>query len=159
MVLASRASGCLFGHPNPWKEPLRTPNFLCGISKNFNLKLIIEFFHLLTIPTTLFNDIMPYFDELTHVYGWNMSILWSPLKIWTPNLILSEIIQMKYIKGSNGYVLRKFAGFNSAFFWLVACFETPFAHWCDNESWTPSENINSFSDVFNVCTCMINWHG
>ena len=24
-VLASRASGCLFGHPDPWKEPLRTP--------------------------------------------------------------------------------------------------------------------------------------
>ena len=33
---------------------------------------------------TLFNDIMPYFDEFIHVYGWNMSILWSPLKIWTP---------------------------------------------------------------------------
>ena len=33
---------------------------------------------------TLFNDIMPYFDEFIHVYGWNMSILWSPLKIGTP---------------------------------------------------------------------------
>ena len=83
MVLAR--SGCLFGHPNPWKEPLRTPRFfLCGISKNFNLKLVIEFFDLLIIPTALFNDFMPYFDEFTHVYGWNMSILWSPLKIWTP---------------------------------------------------------------------------
>ena len=27
---------------------------------------------------------MPYFDEFIHVYGWNMRILWSPLKIWTP---------------------------------------------------------------------------
>ena len=33
---------------------------------------------------TLFNDIMPYFAEFIHVYDWNMSILWSPLKIWTP---------------------------------------------------------------------------
>ena len=85
MVLDSSASGCLFGHPNPEKEPFRTPRkCLCGISKNLNLKLIIEFFHLLIIPMTLFNDIMPYFDEFIHVYGWNMSILWSPLKIWTP---------------------------------------------------------------------------
>ena len=70
MVLASRASGCLFGHPKPLKRaPQDTQIFLCGISKNFNLKLIIEFFHLLIIPTTLFNDIMPYFEEFTHVYG------------------------------------------------------------------------------------------
>ena len=46
-----------------------TQNFLCGISKNFNLKLIIEFFHLLIIPMALFNDIMPNFDEFIHVYG------------------------------------------------------------------------------------------
>ena len=74
-----------FWTPKPWKStPQDTQFFLCGISKNLNLKLIIEFFHLLIIPMTLFNDIMPYFDEFIHVYGWNMSILWSPLKIWTP---------------------------------------------------------------------------
>ena len=84
MVLASRASGCLFGHPNPLKEPLRTPTFLCGISKNVNLNLIIELFHLLLVPMALINDIIPYFDEFIQVHGWNMSILWSPLKIWTP---------------------------------------------------------------------------
>ena len=85
MVLASRASGCLFGHPNPWKEPLRTPkSFSVEFLKKLNLKLIIKFFHLLIIPMTLFNDIMPYFDKLIHVYGWNRSIFWSPLKIWTP---------------------------------------------------------------------------
>ena len=33
---------------------------------------------------TLYKDIMPYFDKFIHVYGWNMSILWSPLKFWTP---------------------------------------------------------------------------
>ena len=55
---------------------VRTPKyFLCGISKNHNLKLIIEFFYLLKIPMTLFNDIMPYFDEFIHVYDWNMSKL------------------------------------------------------------------------------------
>ena len=74
-----------FWTPKPLKRtPQDTQIFLCGISKNPNLKLIIEFFHLLIIPMTLFNDIMPYFDEFIHVYGWNMSILWSPLKIWTP---------------------------------------------------------------------------
>ena len=58
--------------------------FLCGISKNLNLKLIIESSHLLIIPMTLFNDIMPYFNEFIHVYDSNLSILWSPFKIWTP---------------------------------------------------------------------------
>ena len=29
MVLASRASGCLFGHPNPSKALLRTPKKSC----------------------------------------------------------------------------------------------------------------------------------
>ena len=29
VVLASRASGCLFGHPNPYKAPLRTPKNVC----------------------------------------------------------------------------------------------------------------------------------
>ena len=33
---------------------------------------------------TLFNDIMLYFAESIQVSGWNISILWSPLKIWTP---------------------------------------------------------------------------
>ena len=74
-----------FWTPKPLKRtPQDTQIFLCGISKNLNPKLIIEFFHLLIIPMTLINDIIPYFDEFIHVYGWNMSILWSPLKIWTP---------------------------------------------------------------------------
>ena len=74
-----------FWTPKPLKRtPQDTQNILCGISKNLNLKLIIEYFHLLIIPMTFFNDIMPYFDEFIHVYGWNMSILWSPLKSWTP---------------------------------------------------------------------------
>ena len=59
-----------FWTPRPLK---RTPQdaqiILCGISKNLSLKLIIEFFHLLTIPMTLFNDIKLYFDEFIHVYG------------------------------------------------------------------------------------------
>ena len=57
-----------FWTPKPLKRiPRDTQIFLCGISKN--LKLIIEFFHLLVIPMTLFNDIRPYFDESIHVYG------------------------------------------------------------------------------------------
>ena len=74
-----------FWTPKPLKRTAKdTQIFLCGISKNVNLKLIIEFFHLLLISMTLFNDTMPYFDGFIHVYGWTMSILWSPLKIWTP---------------------------------------------------------------------------
>ena len=84
MVLASRASGCLFGHPNPRKPSLRTPPKIRGISSNVNLKHIIEFLHLHIIPMTLYKDIMPYFDTFIHVYGWNLSILWSPLIIWMP---------------------------------------------------------------------------
>ena len=65
-----------FWTPTPLKRsPQDTQIFLGGISKNPNLKLIIEFFHLLIISMTLFNDIMPYFDEFIHVYGLNMSIL------------------------------------------------------------------------------------
>ena len=57
-----------FWTPKPLKEPSGHPYFLCGISKNLNLKLTIENFHLLIIPIALFNDIMPYFDEFIHVY-------------------------------------------------------------------------------------------
>ena len=32
----------------------------------------------------LYKDIMPYFDQFIHVYGLNLNILWSSLKIWTP---------------------------------------------------------------------------
>ena len=57
-----------FWTPKPLKRTLQdTQISLCGISKNLNLKLIIEFFHLLLIHMTLFNDIMPNFDEFIHV--------------------------------------------------------------------------------------------
>ena len=65
-----------FWTPKPLKmTPQDTQFVLCGISKNLNLKLKIEFFHLLIIPMTLLNGIMPYFEELIHAYGLNMSIL------------------------------------------------------------------------------------
>ena len=44
------------------RNPSGHPNIFC-------LKLIIEFYHHLIIPQTLFNDIMPYFDEFIHIYG------------------------------------------------------------------------------------------
>ena len=57
-----------FWTPKPLKRtPQDTQLFLCRISKN--LKLIVEFYHLLVIPMTLFNDIMPNFDEFIHVHG------------------------------------------------------------------------------------------
>ena len=68
-----------FWTPKPLKRtPQDTQIFLCRISKNVNLKLIIEFFQLLIIPMTLFNDIMPYFDESIHVYSWNIWVCCDP---------------------------------------------------------------------------------
>ena len=61
-----------------------TQILLRGISLKVNLKHIIEFFHHHWIPMTLHKDIMLYFDKYIHVYGWNLSLLWSSLKIWTP---------------------------------------------------------------------------
>ena len=59
-----------FWTPKPLKRtPQDTQFLLCGISQNLNHKLIIEFFHFLIIPMTVFNDIMPYFDEFIYVYG------------------------------------------------------------------------------------------
>ena len=63
------------GHPNIFVK-----NFLKCESQAY----IIEFFHLHIIPMTLYKDIMPYFDKFIHVYGWNRSFLWAPLKIWMP---------------------------------------------------------------------------
>ena len=54
-----------FWTPKPLKiAPQDTKKLLCGISKNQNLKLIIEFSHLHVIPMILSNDILPYVDEL-----------------------------------------------------------------------------------------------
>ena len=68
MVLASRVP---FWTPKSLKTTPMDTHFFCleFIKKNLNLKLIIEFVHLLIIPMTLFNDIMLYFDEFIHVYG------------------------------------------------------------------------------------------
>ena len=79
-----------FWTPKPLKRiPQDTQFFLCAISKNLNLKLIVEFFHLHIIHITSYKDIMPCSDEFVHVYGWNLSILWSPLKIRMPKIFTS----------------------------------------------------------------------
>ena len=55
--LSQQGAWVPFWTPKPLKRaPQDTQIILCGISKNPNLKHIIEFFHLLTIPMTLFND-------------------------------------------------------------------------------------------------------
>ena len=74
-----------FWTPKPLKStPQDTQKNLWGISLNVNLKHIFKLFHCHIIPMILYKDIMPYFDKYKHVHGWNLSILWSPLKIWTP---------------------------------------------------------------------------
>ena len=62
------------------KHPSGHPFFF---SEEF-LKHIIEFFHLHIFPMPSYKDTMPYFDKFIHVYGLNMNVLWSSLKIWTP---------------------------------------------------------------------------
>ena len=85
MVLASKGVWVSFWTPKPLKStPQDTQTFLWRISQNVNLKHIIYIFPLHMIPMTLYNDIMPYVDKFIHVNGWNLGILWSPLKIWTP---------------------------------------------------------------------------
>ena len=69
MVLDSRASGCLFGHPNPQKAPLRTPKKCCEEFLKMSVSSIFELFHLYVIPMAFYKDIMPYFDKLVHIYG------------------------------------------------------------------------------------------
>ena len=49
------------------------------------------------IPMTLFNDIMPYFDKFINVYGGNMSIVWSPLNIWTPKIFKLPILGTQFL--------------------------------------------------------------
>ena len=62
-------------------HPKRHPDiYLCGISKNLNLKLIIEFFHLLIIPMTLFIDIMPNFNEFKYMFMVEYKYIVIPLK-------------------------------------------------------------------------------
>ena len=57
-----------FWTPRPLKgTPQDTQIFSVEFLKNLNL--IIECFHLLIIPMTLSNDIMPYFDEFIHGHG------------------------------------------------------------------------------------------
>ena len=63
--LSQQGVWVLFWTPKPLKRtPQDTHIFLCGISLNPYLKLTIEFFHLLIIPITLFNDIMPFLMNL-----------------------------------------------------------------------------------------------
>ena len=74
-----------FWTPKPLKSTTKDTQISWrGISWNINLKLIIDCFHLHMIPMNLYKDNMPYFDKFIHVYGWNLSILWSTFKIWMP---------------------------------------------------------------------------
>ena len=45
----------------------------------------------------LYKNIMPYFDELIHVYGWYLS-MWFPLKIWTPKCFtITKILGTQFL--------------------------------------------------------------
>ena len=110
-----------FWTPKPWKStPWDTQIFLWGISLNVNRKHKIEFFHHHIIPMTLYMDIMPYFDKYIHVYGWNLSILWSPLKIWTPkNLTMANFrhpVSNSWLRHWSQVILWWVLGLGSLFF-------------------------------------------
>ena len=50
----------------------------------------IELFHLNTVPKTLYEDIMPYFDKKIHSYGCNLSAFWPAMKNRRPKLSISS---------------------------------------------------------------------
>ena len=109
--LSQQCAWVLFWTPKLLKRtPKDTQCFKCGISKNLNLKLIIKILHLLIIPKTLLYDIIPYFGEFIHVYGWNLSILWSPFKIWTPQNFTMANFRHPISKSSLRHVLLRTAG-------------------------------------------------
>ena len=73
-----------FWTPKHLKITLRTPKPFCEEFFTISFSSIsLCFFHIHIIPLTLYKDIMTYRDEFIHVHGWNLSILWSPLNIWT----------------------------------------------------------------------------
>ena len=74
--------------PNPRKSPLRTPKKVLKVY----LEHIFEIFHFNIIPITLYRSIMSYFNKYIHIYGGNLSILWSPLKKRTPPQKKFEIL-------------------------------------------------------------------
>ena len=81
-----------FWTPKPLKRtPQDTQYLLCRISKNLNPKLINEFFHFLIIPMTLFNDIMPYFDEFICMFMIEIGVYCDPPeKFGRPNILQSS---------------------------------------------------------------------
>ena len=53
-----------FGHPNPQNSPFRTPKIFRGkILKTSISNIYLDFFHLNTIPMTLFTDITLHFTK------------------------------------------------------------------------------------------------
>ena len=109
---------------------------------------------------TLFNDIMPYFDEFIPVYGWNMSILWSPLKIWTSKKFTTANFRHPVSKSwlrhcySHHFVLAKLATSSirvKGFFQLAISYlgiwsghvSTPFADLCWLVPWCTSLSTSS----------------
>ena len=96
IILASRAS---FGHPYP-KAPVMTPrlfvrNFLKCQSHVHNWIFFISMqlsWHCVRIFC------FKYVDIFIHAHGWNLSILWYPLKIWTPqNFTILPILGTKFL--------------------------------------------------------------
>ena len=60
---------------------------------------MFELFHLHIIPMLLYlyKDIIPYLDKFIHVYGRNLSILWSPFRIWTPQVFKIAILGTQFL--------------------------------------------------------------
>ena len=102
IVLASRASGCLLDTQTLKKHPSGHPKrfvrkFLKCQSQAYNW--------ICSSPYNSHEIVMPYFNKSIHVYGWNLSILRSLLKIWMPqSLTIANF----------GHAVSKF--------WLRPCF-------------------------------------
>ena len=78
--------------PKPLKSTPQDTQFFCEAFLKMSISSMkFDLFHLHVIPMTFYKEIMPYFDKFIHVYGWNLTILWYPLKNWTPkNLTIAN---------------------------------------------------------------------
>ena len=79
-VVASRASGRLLDTQTPQKAPCRTPKFFVWNFLECQSLAYNWIFHLHIIPTTLYKDIVTYFDKFILVYGWNLKYIVVPHK-------------------------------------------------------------------------------
>ena len=96
---ACKASWCYFDTQIPQNHLLGHPNFRGSslVKCYFQTYDWIHFEHLNIYKTAIFMDIMPYFNKWMHVYGYNISILWSPIKKIPQTILGLPILDTQFL--------------------------------------------------------------